>query len=74
MNHPILVLAGNYQQARQWARDSGIAPRDWRYIGTPASLRGYRNPIVAKVGTFYERRDVAEFEECLALCSLGGKT
>ena len=71
MKDRIVVLAGNYAQAETWAKEQGLLHYEWLYVSSPLDLRGMRNPVVAKVGTYHERRDVAEFEEGLALCSLG---
>lgn len=40
---PILVLAGHFPAAEQWAMDRGLNRGDWRYIRRPSDLNGRQN-------------------------------
>lgn len=60
----IHIVAGNYQQARDWAREGQLGPNDWTYIGSPSTLRGLGpDAIIAKVGTYNDRQDIEEVLE-----------
>ena len=59
----VLVFAGNYRQAQEYAREHGL--ERWRYAADARSIYGLRNPDVRKVGTYYERRDFLEIEELI---------
>jgi hypothetical protein len=63
---PIVVVAGEYRQARIYITDVlGFSPSDrraWLYVSTPDDLRGIqvRPGQVHYVGTFWERKDLEE--------------
>ena len=56
---PELVIAGNYEQFRHWARTRGRNPRDFIYVSGPESVRGIRGAILWRVGTWYAQPDYA---------------
>ena len=51
----VLVLAGNYHQYRGWLYENKIHERDARYICNADDMRGLRDYIIIKLGTWYER-------------------
>lgn len=52
------IFAGNFEQARQYARDTLKLKRDgWHYVRQPRDLQGRLGGIVYFVGTFYERKE-----------------
>ena len=53
----VLVMAGNYRQAEDWARARGLQPRDWVYASAEGNLGGLHFSRYAIVGTFYQRKD-----------------
>jgi len=53
----IIVLAGNYRQAAQWARENGISPHDFIYPDREEKIMGLRGLNYVRVGTFWERDD-----------------
>lgn len=57
---PVLVIAGNFQQARLWARREKLPASRWKYIANRRAMDGARNRRVVWVGTFFERRDFEE--------------
>lgn len=52
-----LVLAGNHQQAEQYAHKMEWKPTDWIYLSCVEMTFGYRDVELHKVGTWYERKD-----------------
>lgn len=58
------IIAGNYRQATTWAREGHLQEhKDWFYIGDPDTLRGRRNIIIARVGTYLDDHSGAWHEE-----------
>ena len=49
---PILIFAGNYEQARIFAAEQGLSPKQWRHL-TIKYVRGQIHPLVYLVGTYY---------------------
>ena len=46
------VIAGNYAQARYWARHAGWAPTEWRYVSHVYDVHGIRDDAsVVECGT-----------------------
>lgn len=67
---PILVIAGDYRQYVFWCREHEISPNDRRrvrYVRDWQDLRGRRGNPYITVGTFYQRRDMAEIREGLKI-------
>lgn len=62
----IFILAGNMREAQLWAKDGQIARKEWVYISGVYDLRGRdSNFILARVGTYYNRRDLNDITEAL---------
>lgn len=60
------ILAGSYQQYRDYCREVGINPHTGAiYVSSFKRLLGYRNRLVIKVGTWWRRDDLWEIEERL---------
>ena len=49
-----LILAGNYEQARRFARKRSLDPESWRYVHSIESIQGLvlRNVVIFHVGTW----------------------
>lgn len=62
MSNRLWILAGNYAQAKGYARENNIRPNDWDYLLNADRLRGYRNIRLVRVGTWHERRDLGRLE------------
>ena len=54
----IFVVAGCYQQARNWAAANEVAPHEWRFVRSVDTLRGARDDSIVYTGTFYDREDL----------------
>ena len=52
----IYIVAGNVQQAKQYAKAHGIYPPKWSFVSSPDVLIGASGSVLF-VGTFYERKD-----------------
>jgi len=50
-----LVLAGCYEQFRNWVRANNFHLSDYRYIALERELLGYHNVNIEFVGTWYEK-------------------
>jgi hypothetical protein len=55
MNERLYVIAGNYRQAVEFARQRGVRPFDLRYIDRKELLAGLDGIVVNLVGTFWEQ-------------------
>jgi len=51
-----LVIAGNYEQARFYAREQGLHPDEWCYVRELQDLFGRQDIQVYVVGTAFEHR------------------
>ena len=49
-----IVIAGNYQQYKEYLRKTNQSPRDAKYIEFPEQLRGLRNVEIVRYGTWWE--------------------
>jgi hypothetical protein len=56
--YPVLLVAGNYQQAKEYAMDNHLV--NWRYIGSPKDALGRTVIDFRYVGTYYNRTDLRE--------------
>lgn len=55
-----VILAGNYRQAQEYAREKDLCPMRTLIVGVPHALRGLRGPFeVHRVGTYWEDRPLA---------------
>lgn len=61
----VLVLAGTREEAEHHARRLGLDEKRWIYV-TPGMTRGRRNPVVYRVGRWYENPDLPQIEMALA--------
>lgn len=62
-----LVLAGTYEQYRQWCAFRGLNERHAVYLHHVRDMMGRRpeNSKVIYIGTWYERKDAYDIEEYL---------
>lgn len=63
----IFLLAGNREQATHWARKNKLPLNGWRYLSGSEQIRGWWEPVVWRLGTWYLRADLGKIE--LALLS-----
>lgn len=61
----VLASATTYQM---FVKDNKLAPSDYRRIGSPDDLRGYRDTILIDVGDTWLTRDYYQIQE---ECSTG---
>jgi hypothetical protein len=62
----VAVIAGSYDQFLHWCREQAVSPHSPDVLyATPESLRGRSDLEVRRVGTWAERRDLAEIENVL---------
>ncbi len=60
-----IVIAGNARQAEDYRRAQGLDRRDVIYVVSAHRLNGLlieADDVVARIGTFYERRDLREID------------
>lgn len=57
MSDVVLVVAGNYNEARNFARQEKISHRLFRYIFRYEQMKGYKDVSYALVGTWNLRYD-----------------
>lgn len=71
----VLVFAGTAYEARAWADDLGLRPRDYTYVASSVHLlgRSTREQPRAFVGSFDQRRDAGEIRQHLAISDLVGR-
>lgn len=60
VNGPLLIVAGNFRQANDYAKGRGFPPGKWVYVSGERTIRGRREVPVVFVGTYWERRDLPE--------------
>jgi hypothetical protein len=56
-NRLIIIVAGNYSQARTWMRLHGLNPRECVIADDESKIMGMRDQLYVTVGTYYERDD-----------------
>jgi len=57
MSNCVYVLAGTAEQARRWARDNELQPHQWKFVSDIRSIAGAHEPVMFRIGTWYERKD-----------------
>jgi len=71
MNEKIFIVAGNYQQYKDWVKRNidriyqadpsrSISMSNFVYVSAPDTFRGHRNVHGYFVGTFRDRPDIKE--------------
>jgi len=54
----LLIVAGNYRQAKECARGRGLPPTDWRYAAGVHSVMGLSRDVpVFITGDWYEKTE-----------------
>lgn len=53
-----LVIAGNFQEYKDFIRDREYNPKEYNYISDDIIWRGFHNIPIIKVGTWYRRKDI----------------
>lgn len=49
-----LVIAGNYQQFREWLRETGTNPRDARFVDRMEQVKGMRGAEIILYGEYWQ--------------------
>lgn len=62
---PLIIIAGNPEQADQWARGRKLEPRDYIHANSAEDIRGRWGYKFVTVGTYYERKDFRSIEGAL---------
>ena len=69
MSQKLFIIAGNYDQYKQWIWVKGVDTRNFVFVAAPDALRGIENPHGVFIGTWYERPDAYNIIEQLGVCS-----
>jgi len=64
---PLIILAGNAEQARSYAERAGLHRRSYSILSAN-TVRGMLYPDVILVGTYRERPDFQEIRQALIPC------
>jgi len=59
------IVAGNFRQAIQFAKDQRWGRSEWRYIPNIESTFGIFNPGVWRCGNWYDRKDASDMMNAL---------
>ena len=59
------IIAGNYDQYKDWLRKKILSPSTHVCVSSPAVLRGVQNPHGWFIGTWRDRDDMEEIFEVL---------
>lgn len=59
----LLIIAGDYEQARNYAKGARLPPNKWRYVGGSEQLMGMRGARYVVVGTARQRDDYHKLME-----------
>jgi len=54
---PILIIAGNINQATRYAKEKGIGRRYFRYVAETERVYGFRDCILIEIGDWYENNN-----------------
>lgn len=65
MSNRIYILAGTYKQACFYSDMKGIHLNDWQYLAKPEQLRGIRNKLYCRCGTWYDKEDLYDIIDML---------
>ena len=63
------IVAGNYEQYKQWIRQRGLLSKECVYVFDTNNIRGVRNPEGRLIGTWYEREDAMDILATLVIAS-----
>ena len=63
------IVAGNYEQYKQWIRQRGLLSKECVYVFDTNNIRGLRNPTGRLIGTWYEREDAMDILVALRVAS-----
>ena len=70
MSQKIYIIAGNYDQYKQWVWERGLyGNKDFVFVTAPDAFRGIDNPGGRFIGTWYERPDAFDILMQLRICS-----
>ena len=68
MSQKIYIIAGNYDQYKQWKYERGLYG-NFVFVAAPDAFRGIENPGGRFIGTWYERPDAFDILMQLRICS-----
>ena len=60
MGQKMFIIAGNYDQYKQWIWERGLSTTDFVFVAAADAFRGVRNPHGRLIGTWYERPDAMD--------------
>ena len=61
MSQKLYIIAGNYDQYKQWIWERGLyGNKDFVFVAAADAFRGVRNPHGRLIGTWYERPDAMD--------------
>ena len=70
MSQKIYIIAGNYDQYKQWTWERGLyGNKDFVFVAAPDAFRGIQDPGGRLIGTWYERPDAFDILMQLRICS-----
>lgn len=72
-SHIICIIAGNYEEAKTWARSQFLARNEWFYPEDEDSLKQKYNFHVLIIGTAGLNVPSSYFERILALAQTRGR-
>lgn len=52
-NRPVIVIAGNYDQYRDFLRENNLSPSEYRYADRPENIIGKRGCLYILAGEYY---------------------
>jgi len=61
----IFIFAGNFQQAKDYARSISMSPDDWVYLSNSYKLCGTRGSTVIRIGTWDRRSDAEQMNSMI---------
>ncbi len=63
----VLIVAGSFAQATNYAIENKLNPLNWVYAGYPETLRGWTPSRIVYVGTYAMRSDFLDIHEELMI-------
>ncbi len=65
MDEKLYILAGNKQEADNWAFENHRSRSDYYYVENETHIRGMRNIEYIIIGTFWDRPDAQQLHDML---------
>ena len=61
-----IIIAGNYQEAKDWRMRNNKKPDEWLYLSNPKTIVGLSEVHGVFIGTWKERDDIEEILDAMA--------